>query len=111
LVAEVVPWMNGYKNVRGFAEQVQARLDPAIPFGTTESKREAWVFYTGRSSEVLDTQESVLEYLRRPPPRDLLIDEETLRSVRPSLPGGTTERLRGRVGDQEFHLLSRVAAP
>jgi 4-amino-4-deoxy-L-arabinose transferase-like glycosyltransferase len=110
-IGGVVPWINRFQNIRGFAEQVRPRLDEGVPFGTTERKRDAWVFYTGRFAEVLDTRDGLLAYLGGPPPRDLLIEEEVLREVRPDLPPGTVERVRGRVGSGPYYLLRREAAP
>jgi 4-amino-4-deoxy-L-arabinose transferase-like glycosyltransferase len=106
----LVPWTNRHQNLRGFALSVKRHLDPAVPFGTTEQKREAWVFYTGRFAAVLDSRPALLAYLAAAGPRDLLIEDEELRPLRGALPPGVTEVLRGRVGDQDYYLL-RKAGP
>ena len=111
VVGAAVPRVNAYQNIKGFAEQVKARLDPGARFATTEQKRDAWVFYTGRFAEPLDTPERVLAYLALPGQRDLLIEEGKLQEVRAALPAGVVEILRGRVGSQEYHLLERASAP
>ncbi len=105
------PAMNRYKNVRGFAEEVKARLPPGVRFGTTESKAEAWIIYTGRFAEILRTPESVLGFLEQDGPARLVIEGGVLRHVRPQVPGGWEEVLRGRVGNQEYVLLARGPAP
>jgi 4-amino-4-deoxy-L-arabinose transferase-like glycosyltransferase len=108
-VAGLVPLINRFQNIRRFAEQVRPHLEDGVPFGTTEQKREAWVFYTGRFAEVLDTRASLLTYLAGPPPRDLLIEEEVLREIRAELPPGVAEVVRGRVGGSAYCLLRREA--
>ena len=111
VVGAAVPRVNAYQNIKGFAAQVKARLEPGARFATTEQKRDAWVFYTGRFAEPLDTPESVLAYLALQGPCDLLIEEDKLREVRAVLPAGVVEILRGRVGSQEYHLLHRASRP
>ena len=101
----VFPHVNRHLNLRAFAEQVRDRLRPDIPLATTEEKRDAWVFYSGRFVEELDTRPRLLAYLASGPRRDLLIEEEQLREVRPALPEGTTEVLEGRVSGRPYHLL------
>jgi 4-amino-4-deoxy-L-arabinose transferase-like glycosyltransferase len=101
----VFPHVNRHLNLRGFAEQVRDRLRPDIPLATTEEKRDAWVFYSGRFVEELDTPPRLLAYLASGPRRDLLIGEEELREVRPALPEGTMEILEGRVSGRPYHLL------
>ncbi len=110
-IEAVVPWVNGYQNLRGFAEQVRPRLAPEIPLATTEQKREAWVFYTGRHVDESDTREALLDYLSKPPPRDLIIEERVLAEIRDDLPAGVVELLRGRVAGQDYFLLRREVAP
>jgi 4-amino-4-deoxy-L-arabinose transferase-like glycosyltransferase len=110
-VHAVVPWVNGHENIRGFAEDVRARLAPEIPFATTEQKREAWVFYIGRHADETDTREQVLDYLSKPPPRDLLVEERILDTIRDDLPAGIVELLRGRVAGQDYYLLRREPVP
>jgi 4-amino-4-deoxy-L-arabinose transferase-like glycosyltransferase len=105
-----VPWMNRHKNLRGCAEQVRSRLHPEIPFGTTEQKREVWVFYTGRTAEVMNTHEALIGYLSQDGPRDLLIEEEKLRDLGEGLPDGFAEVMRCRVGEEDFLLLRRGEA-
>jgi 4-amino-4-deoxy-L-arabinose transferase-like glycosyltransferase len=101
----VFPHVNRHLNLRGFAEQVRDQLRPDIPLATTEEKRDAWVFYSGRFVEELDTPPRLLAYLASGPRRDLLIGEEELREVRPALPEGTMEILEGRVSGRPYHLL------
>ena len=110
VVGAVQPWIDRYENLSGFAAQVKAVLRPEVPFGTTEQKREAWVFYTGRAAEELDTDESVVAYLARPGPRDLLIEEAKLAPLRDRLPRDLVEVVRGRVTGQSYFLLRREAA-
>ena len=97
--------VNRHLNLRGFAEQVRDRLRPEIPLATTEEKRDAWVFYSGRFVEELDTRPRLLAYLAAGPRRDLLIEDEELREIRPALPEGTTEVLEGRVSGRPYHML------
>jgi 4-amino-4-deoxy-L-arabinose transferase-like glycosyltransferase len=101
----VFPHINRHLNLRGFAEQVRDRLSPGIPLATTEEKRDAWVFYSGRFVEELDTRPRLLAYLSGGGRRDLLIEEEELREVRAALPDGTTEVLEGRVSGRPYHML------
>jgi hypothetical protein len=101
----VFPHINRHLNLRGFAEQVRDRLSPDIPLATTEEKRDAWVFYSGRFVQELDTRPRLLAYLAAGGRRDLLIEEEELREVRAALPEGTTEVLEGRVSGRPYHML------
>jgi 4-amino-4-deoxy-L-arabinose transferase-like glycosyltransferase len=110
-VGVLMPWVNRYQNVRAFSEQVEAHLDPGTAFGTTEEKREAWVFYTGRFAEELDSRDSLLDFISRPGPRCLLIEDEKLRDIRSALPPDVAEVLRGKVSGQDFYLLTRPARP
>src|SRR5439155_22135632 len=110
VVGAAVPRVNAYQNIKGFAEQVKARLDPGARFATTEQEKDAWGFYTGRFAEPLDTPERVLAYLALPGRRDLLIEEGKLQEVRAALPAGVVEILRGRVGSQEYHFPAPAAA-
>ena len=111
VVAAVLPWVDRYENLRGFAEQVRARLQPEIRFGTTEQKREAWVFYTGRFAEDLDTDAGVIDYLSRPGTRDLVIEDRRLGELRDRLPGGLAVLVRGRVAGQDYDLLRTTPSP
>jgi 4-amino-4-deoxy-L-arabinose transferase-like glycosyltransferase len=106
-VEGIVPWVNRHANLRGFAEQVRSHLRPAAAFGTTRRKRDAWVFYTGRFAEMLDTPVSVREYLARDGPRFLVIEARVLREIGGNLPAGTTEILRDRVAGGDRLLLGR----
>lgn len=108
-VGALMPWVNRYQNVRAFSEQVEAHLDPGTSFGATEEKREAWVFYTGRFAEELDSRDSLLDFISRPGPRCVLLEEEKLRDIRSALPSDVAEVLRGKVSGQDFYLLSRPA--
>jgi 4-amino-4-deoxy-L-arabinose transferase-like glycosyltransferase len=110
IVSVVQPWAERRQNLGGFAAEVRARLEPGVPFGTTEQKREAWVFYTGRFAAELDTEESLVAWMGRPGPRDLLVEEAVLRRVRERLPAGIEIRLRGRVAGQDYYLLRRAGA-
>jgi 4-amino-4-deoxy-L-arabinose transferase-like glycosyltransferase len=106
----VFPYVNRHLNQRGFAEQVRDRLRPDIPLATTEEKRDAWVFYSGRFVEELDTRPRLLGYFASGPRRDLLIEDEQLREVRSALPEGTTEILTGRVSGRPYHMLRLPAS-
>jgi len=106
----LLPSINRHQNIAAFASQVKARLEPAAAFATTEEKREAWVFYTGRFAEEADTPQAIVDYLSRPGSRQLVIEDDLLRAIDLSALPGVTEVLRGRVAGQEFHMLSRVAA-
>jgi len=94
-------------NIRGFAEQVKERLEPGAAFATTEEKRDAWVFYTGRFAEAADTPGAIALYLSRPGPRQLLIEDELLRAVDPGALTSVVEVLRGTVAAQGYHLLQK----
>ena len=107
----VVPWANGQLNLRGFAAEVRSHLRHDVPLAATEEKRDAWVFYTGRFVEEVDSREQVLAYLDGPPPRDLLIEEEFLGRIRGDLPAGLREVVRGRVSGRPHYLLRRETAP
>jgi 4-amino-4-deoxy-L-arabinose transferase-like glycosyltransferase len=105
----LLPWVNRRGNIRNFAAQVKARLEPAAAFATTEEKRDAWVFYTGRFAEHADTPAEITAYLSRPGPRQLLIEDELLRAIDlPAYPG-VGEVLRGTVAGQGYHLLQKDA--
>jgi len=110
-VALVQPFIDRHENLRPFAGRVEAALAPDEPFATTEQKREAWIFYTGRFAAPLDTDDAVLGYLARPGPRTLLIEEAKLAPVRDRIPAGVVELLRDRVAGQDYHLLRRMASP
>ncbi len=86
-------------------------LRPEIPFAATGSKRDTWSFYTGRSSPVLDTPESVLDSLRGSGIRDLLIERPLLISIRDAIPEGCVEILRGDVANTTYVLLRREGSP
>ena len=107
----IVPSLNRQRNIRGFAKEVAGMLRPDIPFATTGSKRDAWSFYTERSSPVLDTPESALDYLRGRGNRDLLIERPLLSSIRDELPEGCVEILRGEVAGTTYVLLRREGPP
>jgi 4-amino-4-deoxy-L-arabinose transferase-like glycosyltransferase len=103
----LMPWVNRHQNIGGFASEVKARLEPGAAFATTEEKRDAWVFYTGRFAEEADTPPAILDYLSRPGPRQLLIEDDLRRSVDLSGLPGVVEVLRGRVAGQGYSLLSK----
>jgi 4-amino-4-deoxy-L-arabinose transferase-like glycosyltransferase len=105
----VLPFVNRHENIRGFAEQVRASLLPGAPFATTEEKRDAWVFYTGRFAEETDTPEAIVDYLKRDGPRDLLIEDDLLRRIDLAGLPGVIEVLGGTVAGHSFHLLRKEA--
>jgi 4-amino-4-deoxy-L-arabinose transferase-like glycosyltransferase len=107
----VFPWANGYLNLRGFALEVRARYRPEIPIAATREKREAWVFYGGRTVEPVDSADEAVAWMRQPGPRDLLIDEDLDRQVRGALPEDVVEVYAGRVSRQTCRLLRRPAPP
>ena len=59
-----------------------------VHHSTTEEKRDAWVFYTDRFAEEADTPEAIALYLGRPGPRQLLIEDELLKTVEPAALSG-----------------------
>jgi len=105
----VVPWLNERQNIRGFAETVRPHLSADTPLASTKEKRDAWVFYTARIAEEVDTEEQILAYLAQPGPRDLIIDEPELRDLRDRLPPGVVEIVRETVGTQQMYLLRKEA--
>ena len=105
----VFPWANGYLNLRGFALGARALYRPEIPIAATREKREAWVFYGGRTVEPVDTADEAIAWMRRAGPRDLLIDEDLHRQVRGALPEDVVEVYAGRVSRQTCRLLRRPA--
>ncbi len=105
----LLPWVNRRENIRAFAGEVKARLEPGAAFATTEEKRDAWVFYTGRFAEETDTPRAIVEYLSRPGARQLLIEDELLRAVDLSALPGVVRVLRGVVAGQGYSLLSKDA--
>jgi 4-amino-4-deoxy-L-arabinose transferase-like glycosyltransferase len=107
---ELFPRVNRRENIRAFAEQVKARLGPG-DFATTEEKRDAWVFYTGRFAEEADTPEAIREYLSRSGPGQLLIEDDLLRRVDLRELPGVVEVLNGTVAGQGYHLMQRGAGP
>ena len=107
----VVPWANGHLNLSGFAGLVRPHLRDEIPLAATEEKRDAWVYYTRRFVEEVDSDQQVLAYLGGPPPRDLLVEEECLARLRAHLPDGVLALASGRVSGRPYHLLRREAAP
>ena len=106
----LLPRVNRYENIRGFADRVRTSLRPGVPFATTEEKRDAWVFYTGHFAEETDTPEAIVEYLARDGPRDLLIEDDLLRRIDPARVPGVVEVLRGTVAGHSFHLLRKESA-
>jgi 4-amino-4-deoxy-L-arabinose transferase-like glycosyltransferase len=107
----VVPWANAHLNLSGFAGEVRKALREGVPLAATEEKRDAWVFYTGRFVEEVDSREQVLAYLAGSPPRDLIIEDEFLERIRGDLPASVREVVRGRVSGRPYHLLRLEAAP
>jgi 4-amino-4-deoxy-L-arabinose transferase-like glycosyltransferase len=105
----VFPWANGYLNLRGFATGAAALYRTEIPIAATREKREAWVFYGGRTVQPVDTAAEVIAWMSGPAPRDLLIDEDLYEEVRAALPGDVVEVYAGRVSRQTCRLLRRPA--
>lgn len=112
LVTEgLFPWINRHENISGFASQVKERLEPGAAFATTEEKRDAWVFYTGRFAEEADTPGAIREFLSRPGKRQLLIEDDLRDAVDLTTLPDVVESLRGRVAGQGYSLLTKVARP
>ena len=107
----VLPFVNRHENIRGFAEQVRGSLLPGAPFATTEEKRDAWVFYTGRFAEETDTPGAIAEYLGRDGPRELLLEDDLLRRVDMTAHPGVVEVLHGTVAGNTFYLLRKEGSP
>jgi len=105
------PWIDRHENISGFASQVKVRLDPGAAFATTEEKRDAWVFYTGRFAEEADTPEAIREFLARPGKRQLLIEDDLRRAVDLATLPDVVESLRGRVAGQGYSLLTKGNRP
>jgi 4-amino-4-deoxy-L-arabinose transferase-like glycosyltransferase len=105
----VFPWANDYLNLRGFAVAAAAHYRPEIPIAASKEKREAWVFYGGRIVEPVDSAAEAVGWMRRPGPRDLLIDEDLYRQVRGDLPEDVVEVYAGRVSRQTCRLMRRPA--
>ena len=107
----VLPFVNRHENIRGFAEQVRGGLLPGAPFATTEEKRDAWVFYIGRFAEETDTPEAIAEYLGRPGPRELLLEDDLMRKTDLAALPGVVEILGGTVAGHTFHLMRKEGTP
>ncbi|HYV19334.1 MAG TPA: glycosyltransferase family 39 protein [Verrucomicrobiae bacterium] len=103
----VLPLADRHMNLSGFAAEVTAARDPAVPLGATEEKREVWVFYLRTTVEELDTPEQILHWIGEGPDRDLLIEEELYRDIAPRLPPDVRILHTGRVSGRPYHLLAR----
>jgi 4-amino-4-deoxy-L-arabinose transferase-like glycosyltransferase len=101
----IVPWVNRYENLRGFGAQISTAVPAAAPLGAVRPKRNLWVFYVGRFIEPLDTNDAVRAFLSEAGPRYALVDDDTLRAIRPSLPPGVVEILSGKVAEDTFSVL------
>ena len=105
LVEAVFPWTNRHLNLRGFAETARAHYRADIPLASTKEKREAWVYYGGRTVEPLDTEEEVRAWFAAGGPRDLLIDDAMYARVRATLPAGVRVEYEERVSRGAMRLL------
>lgn len=103
----VFPAIDRHLNISGFAHQIAPLLSPGRPLGTTEEKREAWVFYLGRPVAELDTADAVVAWMSEAPGRDLVIEDEALRALRARLPQDAEVASTGRVSGRPYHLLRR----
>jgi 4-amino-4-deoxy-L-arabinose transferase-like glycosyltransferase len=103
----VLPGADRRFNMSGFAAEVSARRDPTVPLGTTEEKREAWVFYLGTTVEEVDTPEQILAWIGSGPDRDLLIEDELYQTLAARLPPEVSILFTGRVSGRPYHLLAR----
>ena len=109
--ALVLPGVDRHLNLSGFASEVGAIRDRSVPLGATEEKREVWVFYLKETVEETDTPEQVLGWIGEGPDRDLLIDDETYRTIAPRLPAGVRILHTGKVSGRPYRLLARRTAP
>ncbi|HET8947572.1 MAG TPA: hypothetical protein VFQ07_11375, partial [Candidatus Polarisedimenticolia bacterium] len=103
----VLPGVDRHLNLSGFAAEVTAARDPAVPLGATEEKREAWVFYLRTTVEEVDTPEEILRWIGEGPDRDLLIEDALYRTIAPRLPPEVRILHTGRVSGRPYHLLAR----
>ena len=107
----VVPWVNRYESVRDFGERVSAAVPVGAPLGAVRQKRDLWVFYARRFVEPLDSGEAVRDFLAAGGPRYALVDDDTLRAVRPSLAPDVVAVLSARVADDTFSILRGGSPP
>jgi 4-amino-4-deoxy-L-arabinose transferase-like glycosyltransferase len=103
----VFPAIDRHLNISGFAHAIAPLLAPERPLGTTEEKREAWVFYLGRPVEELDTGDAVVAWMSEAPGRDLVIEDEALRALLARLPQDAAVASTGLVSGRPYHLLRR----
>jgi len=103
----VLPGANRHLNLSGFAAEVKAVRDPAVPLGATEEKREAWVFYLRTTVEEVDTPDQILHWIGGGPDRDLLIEDELYKTVAPRLPPEVRILYTGLSSGRPYHLLAR----
>ncbi len=112
ITAEAVfPWANRHLNLRGFAETARAHYRDGVPLAATKEKREAWVFYGGRTVEPLDTAGEVRAWFAAGGPRDLLIDDGLYDEVRATLPPGVRVEYEARVSRGTMRLLRYDPVP
>ncbi len=111
LLETVVPWVNRYENLRGFGTRIGAAVPASAPLGAVRPKRDLWVYYAGHFAEPLDSNDAVRAFLSEAGARYAVVDEDTLRAIRPTLPQGVVEVLSGPVADVTFSLLRAGAAP
>jgi 4-amino-4-deoxy-L-arabinose transferase-like glycosyltransferase len=107
----VIPWANGYLNLRGFATEARGRMMPGVPVASTEEKRDAWVYYSGRFVEEVDTPEEVAAYFSAGGPRDLLIDDPALQRLRGAFPPAIVPVYQGRVSGRPQYLMRLPGPP
>ena len=107
----VIPWANGYLNLRGFATEARGRMLPGVPVASTEEKRDAWVYYTGRFVEEVDSPEEISAFFAAGGPRDLLIDDPALQRLRASLPAAVVPVYQGRVSGRPQYLMRLPGPP
>jgi 4-amino-4-deoxy-L-arabinose transferase-like glycosyltransferase len=107
----VFPWANRHLNLRGFAEAARGHYRDDIPLAATKEKREAWVFYGGRTVTPLDTADEVRGWFAAGGPRDLLIDDTIYDEVRATLPPEVRVEFAARVSRGTMRLLRYEPPP
>jgi 4-amino-4-deoxy-L-arabinose transferase-like glycosyltransferase len=107
----VLPGADRYLNMSRFAAEVNAVRDKTVPLGSTEEKREAWVFYLKTTVEEVDTPDQILQWIGHGPDRDLIIEDELYRALASRLPPEVRIAYTGRVSGRPYYLLFRRVAP
>jgi hypothetical protein len=103
----VFPAVDRHLNISGFAHEIAPLLSAERALGSTEEKREAWVFYLGRPVEELDTDDGAVAWMSAAPGRDLVIEDEKLRALKARFPGNAAVVHTGLVSGRPYHLLRR----